>query len=88
MKEDLEPFYTVKEVAAMLRVSTATVYRRVQDQRWPAHEVGTSLRFDKEDIDTIKELTRKKPKVSTAPPRPRVGTRARRPRLQERKKPA
>jgi excisionase family DNA binding protein len=36
-----EAFFTVDEVAAMLRISSATVYRRVKSEEWPHFRIGT-----------------------------------------------
>jgi excisionase family DNA binding protein len=44
-------FVTVGEVAALLRVSTMTVYRLVQAGQLPAVRVGRSYRIREEDVD-------------------------------------
>ena len=44
-------FLTVAEVAAMLRVSTMTVYRLIKGGQLPAARVGKSYRVREEDVD-------------------------------------
>ena len=44
-------FMTVGEVAAVLRVSTMTVYRLINSGDLPAVRVGRSLRLRSEDLD-------------------------------------
>jgi len=66
---------TVPELAGLLRVSTAMVYRNVR--KWPHLRVGTEIRFTPEHVEQILTLLTKQP----APPEtkrtpPKVGTRA------------
>ena len=44
-------FWTVAEVAAMLRVSTMTVYRLIKAGDLPAVRVGRSYRLAAADVD-------------------------------------
>lgn len=44
---------TVKEVAEFLRLSRATVWRMIQEQRLPAFRVGRSWRVRREDVDRL-----------------------------------
>lgn len=45
------PWMTVKEVAAYLKVSTDVVYRLAQHRQIPASRVGNRWRFHREKID-------------------------------------
>ena len=44
-------FLTVAEVAAIMRVSTMTVYRLIKAGELPATRVGKSYRLTDEDVD-------------------------------------
>lgn len=44
-------FMTVGEVAAVLRVSTMTVYRLINAGELPAVRIGRSFRLRQEDLD-------------------------------------
>jgi excisionase family DNA binding protein len=44
-------FLTVAEVAAVLRVSTMTVYRLINAGQLPAVRIGRSFRLREEDLD-------------------------------------
>lgn len=44
-------FLTVNEVAAVMRVSTMTVYRLIKGGELPAVRVGKSFRVREEDLD-------------------------------------
>ena len=44
-------FMTVNEVAAMLRVSAMTVYRRINAGELPAVRIGRSFRVREQDLD-------------------------------------
>lgn len=44
-------FMTVGEVAAVLRVSTMTVYRLINSGELPAVRIGRSFRLRPEDLD-------------------------------------
>jgi excisionase family DNA binding protein len=45
-----EPLWTVKEVAAYLKVSTAWVYMHAEDGTLPSVRIGGLRRFHPEDI--------------------------------------
>ena len=48
---DLTPeLLTRDEVARLLKISRATLYRLVEARRLPFYKVGHSLRFDKRDV--------------------------------------
>lgn len=41
---------TPKDLASMLRVSTASIYRLIEGRKIAFYKVGGSLRFTKEDV--------------------------------------
>jgi excisionase family DNA binding protein len=43
-------FLTRDDVARLLKVSRATVYRLVESRRLPFYKIGNRLRFDKQDV--------------------------------------
>ncbi len=43
-------FLTRDDVARLLKISRATVYRLVESRRLPFYKIGNSLRFDKRDV--------------------------------------
>lgn len=46
----MQNLLTVKEVAALLRVSTQTLYKMLEHGEIPAVKVGSQWRFDRERI--------------------------------------
>lgn len=46
-------FFTVAEVADLVRVSNMTVYRLIQHGELPAIRVGRSYRIKAEDVDSF-----------------------------------
>jgi len=46
----LPELLTPEEMAEMLKISKAGVYRLTNGRKIPFHKVGGSIRFDKEDI--------------------------------------
>ena len=46
----MENMLTVKEVAALLRVSTQTLYKMLEQGEIPAVKIGSQWRFDREKI--------------------------------------
>ena len=48
-------FLTVAEVAALLRVSTMTVYRLIKAGELPAARIGRSYRIREDDVDRYLE---------------------------------
>mgnify|MGYP006148737727 CR=1 FL=1 len=48
----LKNLLTVKEVAALLRVSTQTLYKMLEQGQIPAVKVGSQWRFDGDKIQT------------------------------------
>ncbi|MDQ0865710.1 helix-turn-helix domain-containing protein [Arthrobacter globiformis] len=78
---DDDVWLTVPELAALLKLSPAAVYARLPI--WPHHDpTGSDIRFTREDIEAIKELTQRRPAPVTNNVRrvPSVGTRANRAR--------
>jgi excisionase family DNA binding protein len=53
-------YLTVGEVAALLRVSTMTVYRLINSGALPALRIGRSFRLREEDLDhyLVERLTK------------------------------
>jgi len=51
----IKEWYTVKEAAEYLRISTRTVYKLSQEGRLPAFRIGRERhrRFRKEDLDKV-----------------------------------
>jgi excisionase family DNA binding protein len=50
-EEQRPRFMTVAEVAAMMRVSTMTVYRLIKGGELPAVRFGKSYRLDEAEVD-------------------------------------
>jgi excisionase family DNA binding protein len=48
-------YYTIEEVAELLRVSTPTVRKLIKEKRLKAVRVGVQLRIKKEDLDRFLE---------------------------------
>jgi len=46
-----EQYYTIEEVAKMLKVAYLTVYRWIQDSKLVAFKAGKQYRVKKEDLD-------------------------------------
>ena len=46
-----EALMTVRDVAKYLKVSPATVYKRVKEKKIPCHRIGRLWRFRREEID-------------------------------------
>lgn len=53
-----EQYYSIEEVAKMLKVAYLTVYRWIQAKRLVALKAGKQYRIRKEDLDTF--LSKKK----------------------------
>ena len=52
MEDNKGQFYSVKQVAERLNVSTRTVHRWIDDSRLPATKLGHNiLRISQEDLD-------------------------------------
>jgi len=51
-------FITPNELARLLRISKAGVYRLVDKRQIPFHKVMGSLRFDKEDVMSFLQQNR------------------------------
>jgi len=48
-----EQYYTIKEVAKMLKVAYLTVYRWIQNNKLPSVKAGKQYRIKKEDLETF-----------------------------------
>ncbi len=47
----MKKWFSVKEIANHLGISSPTVHRRLAHGKIPAHRVGTQWRFDIDEID-------------------------------------
>ena len=54
-------FLTIEEVAEILRVSRATIYRECRNKNIPYFKVAGAIRFDRTDIAAWIEASRVKP---------------------------
>lgn len=50
-----EEYYTIEEVAKMLKVVYLTVYRWIQDGKLTAYKAGKQYRIKKADLDKFVE---------------------------------
>jgi len=50
-----EEYYTIEEVAKMLKVVYLTVYRWIQDGKFTAYKAGKQYRIKKQDLDKFIE---------------------------------
>lgn len=57
MTESIRKYYRPDEVAAILRISLATVYRRIQDGTLPAVQIGALYRIPREAVEAPDEFT-------------------------------
>lgn len=48
-----EKYYTIEEVAKMLKVVYLTVYRWIQDGKLKAYKAGKQYRIKKQDLDNF-----------------------------------
>lgn len=48
-----EQFYSIHEVAKMLKVAYLTVYRWIQSKKLKAYKAGKQYRIKKEDLDVF-----------------------------------
>lgn len=48
-----EQYYSIKEVAKMLKVAYLTVYRWVRNSKLTAYKAGKQYRIKQEDIDEL-----------------------------------
>lgn len=52
-------YYSIEEVAKMLKVAYLTVYRWVQAKRLVAFKAGKQYRITKTDLDTFLKINKK-----------------------------
>lgn len=57
-----EQYYTIKEVAEILKVAYLTVYRWVKDGKIEAYKLGKEYRIKKDDLDKFVESSKYKTK--------------------------
>jgi len=50
---EVETYYTINEVAKMLKVAYLTVYRWIQAGKLKSHKAGKQYRIKKEDLDNF-----------------------------------
>ncbi|GIW61213.1 MAG: hypothetical protein KatS3mg101_1190 [Patescibacteria group bacterium] len=50
-KREVEEFYTIREVADILKVAYLTVYRWVQARKLQAFKIGKQYRINKAELD-------------------------------------
>lgn len=55
-----EQYYTIKEVAEILKVAYLTVYRWVKDGKIEAYQLGKEYRIKKDDLDKFMESSKYK----------------------------
>lgn len=53
---ELEPLFTIRDLAGYLQVSTTTVYRLIKDGTLTGTRIGQSLRFTRKNIEDLLEL--------------------------------
>lgn len=51
INKDEEVYYTIEEVASMLKVAYLTVYRWIQGKKLIAYKVGKQYRIKQSDLD-------------------------------------
>jgi putative molybdopterin biosynthesis protein len=51
-----EQYYSIHEVAAMLKVVYLTVYRWIQAKQLPAYKAGKQYRIKKADLDKFIQI--------------------------------
>lgn len=54
-----EQYYSIEEVAKMLKVAYLTVYRWVQAKRLLSYKAGKQYRIKKNDLDNFLDKTKK-----------------------------
>ena len=45
--------FNIREVAAMLKISTSSMYRLVENGKFPHRKIGSNIRFSKENIEVF-----------------------------------
>lgn len=58
-RDGMRRYYRPDEVAAILRISLASVYRRIQDGTLPAVQVGALYRIPREAVEAPGDFTLK-----------------------------
>ena len=49
----MNEFYTVQELAGLLKVTPKTIYRMVERGDLPCHRIGRIKRFSREDVEAF-----------------------------------
>ena len=47
----MDPFYTIEDIARLLKVSKMTVYRYIKADKIPAYKFGKELRIKPKDFE-------------------------------------
>jgi len=55
-----EKYYTIEEIAKMLKVAYLTVYRWIQDGKLVAYKAGKQYRIKESDLNKFVEKKKKK----------------------------
>lgn len=55
-----EQYYTIDEVAKMLKVAYLTVYRWIQTNKLNAHKAGKQYRIKKNELEKFLKQTKRK----------------------------
>lgn len=58
MTEDLKEFLTVRDLALLLKVTEATIYRMVRRGELACHSIGRAKRFRRQDVEAFLERCR------------------------------
>ena len=58
-RSNAQKFYTITEVANILRVSYLTVFRWIQADKLSAYKVGKQYRIEIQDLDKFLEKSKK-----------------------------
>lgn len=53
MKKQDQEFYTTEELARVLKLNIATIYRSIQDGRLKAYKIGKEYRIDKVEFQAF-----------------------------------
>lgn len=48
-----DQYYSITEVATLVKVTYLTVYRWIQAKKLPAYKIGKQYRIKKEDLDAF-----------------------------------
>ncbi|MBI4641425.1 MAG: helix-turn-helix domain-containing protein [Candidatus Tectomicrobia bacterium] len=72
----MSEYWTIKELAAYLKIKVSTLYAKVAAREIPYHRIGRLVRFRKEDIDRWMDQHRHEPVDATQQAREPMKTRS------------